>query len=1347
MNLLQYLSIRTKLILLSLIPLLGLLYYLQINLRDEIKNRTVAVRVISDVNYINAISKVLHELQKERALVLAYSSSNGAAGDEDLNKQWRSTDNVIMGFERVFGERNIDGGEVISFDSLSRVRSDVAALKPIEPLDAHYSRLKTSLLNTIGAISYSADYGNLKNSYDEHLLLLYTKEFMAQLRSSLSIALTQQKFDGTSYGDFASIKGKHDIHLARFKRVASPELRSFFEKKFRGSSVTKTYNIINDIFHHPDLVSREQDLSTWLNVASQSIDALKEVEDFSVEIITRKAEAQLNDSVENVTRSIGIAMVLIFIIALLVIFTIKDIIRSVSSIKNAADKMARGNTNVKLDVKSRDEMGALATSFNEMVKATATFSEIADIIGRGDYSPVISIRGEEDTLGIALERMKTNLRKLSEDNSVRNWLLSGNSELNDIMRGEKDVKTLATDVIIQLATYLKAKIGVIYIAENERLELAGSYAFHFRKDNNNVLRIGEGLVGQAALEKRPIVFSEVPDNYIRISSGLGNVVPKNIMVYPFLYENEVKGVIELGAAEEFSATDLQFLQMACDNIAIAIQGAQSRAKMKDLLEETQRQAEELETQQEELRQSNEGLEQKTILLEKSEAELKTQQEELQQTNEELEEKANMLEEQKDRLGVAKMEIENKARELEATSKYKSEFLANMSHELRTPLNSILILSQILSENKNNALAEKEIEFSRNIYSSGTDLLNLINEILDLSKVESGKMDLDIEHVSFDEISSGMNSMFSEVAKSKLIDFTIKVNQRSIGRKTLETDRQRLEQILRNLLSNAFKFTDRNGQVVLSIDRASSAAKFKNTKLMEATEVVAFKVTDNGIGIPEHKQGIVFEAFQQADGSTKRKYGGTGLGLSICRELAHALGGEVQLQSDEGKGSTFTLYLPFRIGPEHGEVNRPKFPEGRMEKNNVDDSVQYFVPDHDIMDDRNSVQESDKVVLIIEDDASFAKLLLDFVRARNYKGIIASQGNVGLSYARQYKPDAILLDLKLPVMDGMDVLQQLKADPQLRHLPVQIISAHDLRKEGISLGAFDFIKKPVTRERLQEAFDAIEEFMNRKLKRLLIVEDNLQQNKAICELIGNGDVKCYSAFSGKEAMEMLHSEKFDCIIVDIGLPDMLGFELLRKIKADNTLNKIPIVVYTAKDLTKDESQVLSKLASTVVLKTVHSFERLLDETTLFLHRVESRLPKEKQNIIRKLHRTDEVLKNKNILVVDDDMRNIYSLTNALEEEGLNCLVAENGKAALQLLQAKREVDLVLMDVMMPEMDGYDATREIRKMPEFDKLPIIALTAKAMKGDREKCLAAGMSDYISKPVNIAQLISLMRVWLYR
>ncbi|MCW3107245.1 MAG: signal transduction histidine kinase, partial [Segetibacter sp.] len=774
----------------------------------------------------------------------------------------------------------------------------------------------------------------------------------------------------------------------------------------------------------------------------------------------------------------------------------------------------------------------------------------------------------------------------------------------------------------------------------------------------------------------------------------------------------------------------------------------SRTQLKELLEETQRQAEELEAQQEELKQSNEELLEKTELLEKSEAALRVQQEELQQTNEELEEKANLLEEQKEKLEHAKMDIENKARQLEVTSKYKSEFLANMSHELRTPLNSVLILAQLLSENKSKSLGEKEVEFAKNIYNSGTDLLNLINEILDLSKVESGKMELDIEPVTFSDIRSDITSMFAEVAKNKSVDFAININDKSLPN-NMVTDQQRLQQILRNLLSNAFKFTGKGGKVTLAIDKATPLSNFNNKKLYSVSNIISFSVTDTGIGIPADKQGIVFEAFQQADGSTKRKYGGTGLGLSISRELANALGGEIHLQSEEGKGSTFILYLPFEFD-ESVVIPIDRIVEVKENKLTVaaDDKMIEKIPvaEGGVTDDRYNIHASDKVILIMEDDPDFANVLLAFVRDRNYKGIIAHEGNTGLSYARHYKPDAIILDMQMPVMDGTQVLKQLKNDPELRHIPVQIISGYDKRKEGMELGAFDFIQKPISKEQLQNAFDKIETFVSKKLKKLLIVEDNESQNKAICELVGDGDVKCVAAYTGHEAVELLSKEHFECIIVDLGLPDMTGFDLLEKIKIDAKLKRMPVIVYTGRDLSREESNRLGKLANTVVLKTANSHERLLDETTLFLHRVESRLPKEKQNIIRQLHKTDEVLKNKKVLVVDDDIRNIYSLTNILEEEGMECVIAENGKVAVNMLKENGTVDIVLMDVMMPEMDGYEATKEIRKMNRFNKLPIIALTAKAMKGDREKCLNSGMSDYIAKPVNVEQLLSLMRVWLY-
>ncbi len=1350
MHFLKDLSIRTKLVLLSVIPLAGLFYYLQANIRQELNLKEVASEVIRDVQQIQEISKVIHELQKERALTLTFLSASTDKIKGDIVVQRENTDKAVLALEKISDSRNRAVLDFRMLDSLAIIRSKVNALRPEEEIDPFYQNVKTALLDDVSEVLRSSKNFSMKNRFEEHLFLLYSKEFLAQIRSELATVIAKGKFTGDDYGDFASSKGKHEVNLKRFRKISSPELKTFFERKYQGPLVSQTYLMIDSAYRNPGAIGFSYD--QWWNVTSNSINILKEVEDYSGDLISEKANEELTMADGRLMQNIIVASLVMIIILLVVVFTLRGIIEDITSIKNAADLLAAGDVSAMLNIKSRDEIGALAASFNKMIAVTDKFSAVANSIGKGNYDVVVDVRGESDTLGIALNNMRRNLQELSHENEIRTWLLTGNGKINDSMRGEKDVKTLAQEVIIQLANHLKAQIGAVYLAINQKLELFGSYAFHHRKENSNQLGFGQGLVGQAALEKKPIIFNSIPQDYIRINSGLGNSVPRNIIVFPFLFEGEVKGVVEIGSAEEFTDLQMQFLTMVGENIAIAFHAAQSRAKLKELLEETQRQAEELEAQQEELRQSNEELQEKTRLLELSEGELKSQQEELQQSNEELEEKANLLEEQKEKLEVAKMETENKARDLEVTSKYKSEFLANMSHELRTPLNSILILSQLLAENKNNILGDKEVEFCKNIYNSGGDLLNLINEILDLSKVESGRMELEVSQVSCSEIKSGMLAMFGEVARSRSIEFQIHI-QGDMKNKILHTDKQRVEQILRNLLSNAFKFTGNGGTVSLNIERAPSDTAYHNSNLFDVDGIAAFSVTDNGIGIPAKKLGIVFEAFQQADGSTKRKYGGTGLGLSISRELAHVLGGEIHVQSEEGKGSTFTLYLPFQFDASvAGHAGRKvevteKKKEEKLRTNALVTVEEAAAKEGEIDDDRYQIFENDKVILVLEDDPHFSRVLLDFVRERQYKGIVAAAGNTGLSYARQYKPDAIILDMKLPVMEGSEVLRHLKNDPALRHVPVQIISGYDHRKESLELGAFGFISKPVSRDHLQNAFNRIEDFMHLKLKKLLVIEDDQKQNQAIRELIGNGDVKSFSAFSGEQAYEMMQKTKYDCVILDLGLPDMTGFELLEKIKGHSELNRTPVIVYTGKDLSRDEHGKLLKFANTVVLKTADSHERLLDETMLFLHRVEASLPKEKQNIIRKLHRSDEVLKNRKVLVVDDDIRNIYSLTNLLEEEGLKCLLAENGKIALQMLKKNPDVELVLMDVMMPEMDGYEATKAIRGIPEFSKLPVIALTAKAMKGDREKCLNAGMSDYIAKPLNNEQLLSLMRIWLYR
>lgn len=935
------------------------------------------------------------------------------------------------------------------------------------------------------------------------------------------------------------------------------------------------------------------------------------------------------------------------------------------------------------------------------------------------------------------------IKKAEQETDDKNWLLSGSLELNDVIRGEKDTQELSQNIIEQLCSYLKAQIGSIYLLEDHKLVLSGSYAFSIDKKNTNIIEIGQGLVGQTVLSKKSIIYTDIPDDYFKINSSLGSIKPKNLIILPFMKDGMVKGVIEIGTTRILDELDIQFLSMISENIAIVINASQSREKLKELFEETQRQAEELESQQEELREFNEGLQEKTLMLEKSENKLKKQQQQLENTNQQLEENNELLEEQKQKLKDANTDIQIKARELEVTGKYKSEFLANMSHELRTPLNSIIILSQLLSENINNVLGNKEIEFSKVIYNSGKDLLNLINEILDLSKVEAGKMELEINDIEIKEIKNNMQWLFSEQAKIKNIDFDIYYDEQL---KTISTDKQKLEQILKNLLSNAFKFTDKDGKVLLSIEKLSSDVVFKNKELNKINEMIAFKVQDTGIGISHEKLEIIFDAFQQADGSTKRKYGGTGLGLSISRELANALGGEIHLESKENEGSLFTLYLPLSFDslviPDLN--NKVVIKDKNQTKNDILIEQKII---NEAKDDRYKINTKDKVILIIEDNMEFAQILLDFARQRNYKGVIALEGKTGLSYAREYKPDAIILDMKLPLMDGDEVLKELKSNPDLNQIPVQIISGYDREKEVIQLGAFDFMKKPVSKDELKRKFDNIENFINKKLKKILIVEDNKYHSEAIRELIESGDIKSYSAYSGSEALEIINKDDFDCMVVDLVLPDMSGFDLLKKIKAEEKLQKIPAIVYTGKDLSKEEAESLMKLSDTVILKTADSHERLLDETMLFLHSVESKLPKEKKNMIGKVHKTDQILKNKSVLIVDDDIRNIYSLVSVLEQQGMSCLTADNGKTAVKMIKENSLIDIVLMDIMMPIMDGYEATMEIRGISKFEKLPIIALTAKAMKDDREKGLEAGMSDYVTKPVDVDKLLSLMRVWLYK
>ncbi len=944
--------------------------------------------------------------------------------------------------------------------------------------------------------------------------------------------------------------------------------------------------------------------------------------------------------------------------------------------------------------------------------------------------------------------------RLKEQTEQRHWLRNGEAELNRVMRGELPLRELGRNIITFLCKYLDAYAGLFYLTSDagDRLNLIASYACQKRKHLSASIEPGEGVAGQAFLEQSPILMTRVPGEYTPISSGLGAAPPHNILVVPFLFDGAVKGVVEIGAFHPFSEQETRFVEGVSHAIGVAVNTATSRTRMKELLEQTQHQAEELQVQQEELRQTNAALEQQTRALKASRESLQEQQEELRVTNEELEQRTRDLEAQRDAirekneaLKAAQAEIQHKAKDLETTSRYKSEFMANMSHELRTPLNSILILSQILADNRGDHLTEKQREFAETIYSSGADLLSLINDILDLSKIEAGKMEMIPEENRISDLADDVRRQFQPVADQKEIGFSVRITEEIPA--TICTDGKRLWQVLKNLLSNAFKFTH-TGEVILKIFRPSSETNFRNPGLKPET-AIAFAVSDTGIGVAAEKQQIIFEAFQQADGTTSRKYGGTGLGLSISREFARALGGEIHLESVPDQGSTFTLFLPEQLpAAQAEEIIAPPAPRPSVPPEPVSPEEETEVPGQPVLvrDDRRKIQAEDKTLLIIEDDPNFASVMLDLAREREFKGLIAEDGETGLHFADYYRPSGIILDIGLPGMDGWTVMERLKQNPVTRHIPVHFISASERNMNAMKMGAVGFLSKPVTVEMLDEAFQRIEQVVSRPVKRLLVVENDAVQMRSILELIGNGDVVSHAAGTGGEALDLLRDESFDCMILDLGLEDMTGFDLLAKLRQDRTLSKIPVIIYTGKDLTRQEEAELQKYADSIIIKGVRSPERLLDETTLFLHRVAADLPGEKQEMLTRFHDRDAILADKTVLIVDDDMRNVFALGSVLEEKGIRLLEARNGIEGLTRLEQHPETDLVIMDIMMPEMDGYEAIRRIREQKAFQKLPVIALTAKAMKGDKIKCIEAGANDYLAKPVDTARLLSLLRVWLY-
>jgi HAMP domain-containing protein/CheY-like chemotaxis protein len=970
----------------------------------------------------------------------------------------------------------------------------------------------------------------------------------------------------------------------------------------------------------------------------------------------------------------------------------------------------------------------LADNLTNQVRAIA---EVATAVTKGDLTRSIQVeaRGEVAELKDNINTMIDNLRLTTDRNTEQDWLKTNLARFTGMLQGQRDLSTVGRMLLSELAPLVNAHQGVIYQMEGEpsaaddgTLVLLSTYA-DTPEGQVREVRIGEGLVGQCAAGKRRMLITELPRNTSPVRSGLFKAKPKNVIVLPVLFEDRVKAVIELASLGAFTASQLAFLEQLTASIGIVLNSIEATMQTEGLLKQSQQLAAELQAQQKELQQTNEQLAQKA-------QELAEQNYEVERKNQEIEQ--------------ARRALEEKARELALTSKYKSEFLANMSHELRTPLNSILVLGQQLAENPDGSLTAKQVEFARTIHGAGTDLLNLISDILDLSKIESGTVSVEAEEILIGSLLDTVSRPFRHEAENRRLSFEVKAESR-LGR-SLVTDSKRLQQVLKNLLSNAFKFTEQGG-VHLTVSSASSGWSSDHPILSGAGSVIAFEVTDTGIGIPAEKQRIIFEAFQQADAGTSRKFGGTGLGLAISRELASLLGGEIQLKSTPGKGSTFTLYLPQTyVGPAANV--------GKQEKSGAASMVPIFLSTvaaaeqvvH-VEDDRENLQDGDAVLLIVEDDTHYARVLCDLSRDKGFKVLVAHTGAEALSLARAHNPTAISLDVGLPDMLGWTVLNHLKQDSRTRHIPVQMLTLDEDRHHGLSRGAFAFVTKPSTTEELAEALTRIRQYSLPRRKRLLLVEDNPAEQTSTRALLEYEDIDIDAVDSGAEALKALKESNYDCVVLDLRLPDMTGFEVLERLRDTPELRDLPVVVFTGRELSADEDAQLHSLARSVVVKDVESPERLLDETALFLHRVISDLPREKQQMLDRLHRSDDALVDRKVLVVDDDVRNIFALSSVLERRGMKVLTAGTGREAIETIESTPDLAIVLMDIMMPEMDGYETMQVIRQNPAMRRLPIIALTAKAMKGDRERCLEAGASEYLAKPVNTEQLLSALRMWLHR
>jgi signal transduction histidine kinase/DNA-binding response OmpR family regulator len=1324
-----------KLLLVAIVPLLMLLFFAIQIFREKQDRMDLLEGYQNSIGRSAKISTLVENLQTERRYSFGYTLRHDFR-PEMINHRLLS-DGALQSLKEDTAVRFVESYTFL--DSLPAVRRQIDNDLIAPQLVMTYYTNAIFRLNTLNAVTSGAN--RLLQPVNRELtgqkLLSEMATYLGILRSNVYMALQLHELSNSVEGMRSIYDIYHSFERELVIRSSDSSIRAYQQLR-RNSQLRPTLDYLDSLFMGTRIDS-SYTADRWWEISAAGVDELRGLQRATLRLSQEGVQGLYDQERQKRDRTLAVLLLSLLLASLIVSAVMVTITKKLRHLNEAAMHMARGGTGVTLVPHARDVLGSLTSSMIAIDAANVKLAKAADAIGSGDFNVEVEPRSEEDLLGNAIVRMRHDLQQYQAENEEKLWLHSGMEVVNESLRGEKELKQLSQDVLNAVAGYIDAQAGLLYVRQDNILQHVASYAIVSEENVPRQVAMGETLVGEAARKGRMMQLANVPENFIRIRTGMGDSTPAHLLLLPLLHNERTEGVLELAFLQPLPARCIELLTQLETVLGVAMHSAQSRERVQELLGETQAQAEELQSQHQELEHINAELEAQAEKLQASEEELKVQQEELMEANQELEERTRLLEERNTLIAQRNRDIQQKAEELALSTRYKSEFLANMSHELRTPLNSILLLSRLLSENNEKNLSGDQVEYAQVILNSGQGLLALIDEILDLSKIEAGKMELEFAPVPPAAIVHDLKGMFLPVAHDKGLAFEVQLAEGLPAE--LETDRMRLEQVLKNLLSNAIKFTA-EGKVQLLVTPGAPGS-------------VRFSVKDTGIGIAPDKQQLVFEAFRQADGSTRRKYGGTGLGLSISRELTRLLGGELQLESEPGAGSTFWFELPAlhkdaspepaRVAPQ--PAPRPEAPVEEVLPEEAPKPVRYTSAEIPaaVPDDRDEVREGVPSILIIEDDTAFARALLEFTRQRGYKGLVAVRGDEGIELARRFRPQGILLDIQLPVKDGWEVMEALKLDPRTRAIPVHMMSSLEAKKESRMKGAVDFISKPVAFEQMQDVFRRIEQVVSKENKKVLIVEENPRHAQALAYFLESFNVNAQIASSVPDSQDALQREDVDCVILDMGVPDPQAYETLDTLKHQKGLEGLPIIVFTGRSLSRNEELRIKQYADSIVVKTAHSYQRILDEVSLFLHLVEEH-GTEKPARTRKLGALSEVLPGKKVLIADDDVRNIFSLSKALEQHGMEVLSATDGKDALQQLEANPDTNVVLMDIMMPEMDGYEAMQAIRRKPAFRNLPIIAVTAKAMSGDREKCIEAGASDYISKPVDVDQLLSLLRVWLY-